>query len=129
MFHSQGEKKEIEKFRRLKASKPFLHTNFFPFFIFFITVIDFSLVLDYYYYDVNYQEVNVEAVEVTSLKDRVVISVDKTLVSKEYLLNLLDRLQLENLAQKADFDEKVLEISEEIKKNWWEENKHQFLNE
>ena len=60
-----------------------------------------------------------EAVEVTSLKDRVVISVDKSLVSKEYLLNLLDRLQLENLAQKADFDEKVLEISEEIKKNWW----------
>jgi len=94
-----------------------------------MTVIDFSLVLDYYYYGVNYQEVNVEAVEVTSLKDRVVISVDKSLVSKEYLLNLLDRLQLENLAQKADFDEKVLEISEEIKKSWWEENKHQFLNE
>lgn len=70
-----------------------------------------------------------EAVEVTSLKDRVIISVDKSLVSKEYLLNLLDRLQLENLAQKADFDEKVLEISEEIKKNWWKKNKHQFLNE
>lgn len=69
-----------------------------------------------------------EAVEVTSLKDRVVISVDKSVVSKEYLLNLLERLQLENLAKKADFDEEVLEISEEIKRNWWEENKDQFLD-
>jgi hypothetical protein len=42
-----------------------------------------------------------EAVEVTSLKDRMVISIDKSLVSKEYLLNLLDRLYLEGLAKKA----------------------------
>ncbi len=69
-----------------------------------------------------------EAVEITSSKDRVVISIDKSLVSKEYLLNLLDRLQVENLAKKADFDEKVLEISEEIKSNWWKENKDRFLN-
>jgi hypothetical protein len=69
-----------------------------------------------------------EAVEITSSKDRVVISIDKSLVSKEYLLNLLDRLQVENLAKKADFDEKILEISEEIKSNWWKENKDRFLN-
>ncbi len=62
-----------------------------------------------------------EAVEVTSLKDRFVISLDKSVVSKEYLLNLLERLQLENLSKKANFDEKVLEISEEIKRDWWEE--------
>ena len=69
-----------------------------------------------------------EAVEVTSLKDRLVISIDKSLVSKEYLLNLLNRLYLEDLSKKADFDEKVLEISEEIKSNWWKENKDRFLN-
>jgi hypothetical protein len=69
-----------------------------------------------------------EAVEVTSLKDRVIISIDKSLINKEYLLNLLDRLQVESLSQKANFDEKVLDISEEIKKNWWKENKDRFLN-
>jgi hypothetical protein len=69
-----------------------------------------------------------EAVEVTSLRDRVVISIDKSLIDKESLLNLLDRLQVENLSQKANFDEKVLNISEEIKRNWWKENKDQFLN-
>jgi hypothetical protein len=69
-----------------------------------------------------------KAVEVTSLKDRLVISIDKSLVSKEYLLNLLNRLYLEGLSKKADFDEKVLEISEEIKSNWWKENKDRFLN-
>jgi hypothetical protein len=69
-----------------------------------------------------------EAVEVTSLKDRMVISIDKSLVSKEYLLNLLNRLYLEGLAKKADFDEEVLEVSEEIKSNWWKENKERFLS-
>lgn len=69
-----------------------------------------------------------EAVEVTSLKDRLLISIDKSLVSKEYLLNLLSRLRLEELARKAGFDEKVTEISEELKSAWWKENKDQFLN-
>lgn len=69
-----------------------------------------------------------EAVEVTSLKDKVVISIDKSLVSKEYLLNLLSRLQLENLIMKANFDENILDISEEIKRNWWGKNKDRFLN-
>jgi len=69
-----------------------------------------------------------ESVEVTSLNDRVVISIDKTLVSKEYLFTLLNRLRLEELARKADFDESVIDISEEIKQNWWKENKEQFLS-
>ena len=70
-----------------------------------------------------------EAIEVTSLKNRMVISVDKSLISKESLLNFLERLQIENLARKANFDESVLEISEEIKRNWWKENKDWFLND
>lgn len=69
-----------------------------------------------------------EAVEVTSVENRLVISIDKSLVSKDYLLNLLDRLQTESLIKKADFNERVLEISEEIKSNWWKENKDRFLN-
>ncbi|MCK4763520.1 MAG: hypothetical protein KAW12_15075 [Candidatus Aminicenantes bacterium] len=68
-----------------------------------------------------------EAVEVTSLKDRVVINIDKSLISKEYLLSLLNRLQLENLIKKADFDKKILGIPKEIKSNWWKENKDRFL--
>lgn len=70
-----------------------------------------------------------DAIEVTSLKNRMVISVDKSLISKESLLNFLERLQIENLARKANFDESVLEISEEIKRNWWEKNKEWFLND
>jgi len=70
-----------------------------------------------------------DAIEVTSLKNRMVISVDKALISKETLLDFLDRLQIENLARKANFDESVLEISENIKENWWKENKEWFLNE
>lgn len=89
---------------------------------------DFFLFLSYYYNGIYNLEITMEAVEVTSLKDKVVISIDKSLVSKEYLLNLLSRLQLENLIMKANFDENILDISEEIKRNWWGKNKDRFLN-
>jgi len=38
--------------------------------------------------------------------------------SASYLLSLIRRLQLEELAQQAGFDEKVLEIAEEIDQQW-----------
>lgn len=69
-----------------------------------------------------------DAVEITSLKDRLIINIDKSMFSKEYLVNLLNRLRLEELAKKADFNENVLKISDEIKSNWWKENKDRFLN-
>ncbi len=73
-------------------------------------------------------ELNMDAVEITSLKDRLIINIDKSMFSKEYLVNLLNRLRLEELAKKADFNENVLKISDEIKSNWWKENKDRFLN-
>jgi len=36
-------------------------------------------------------------------------------------------LRLEFLAQKIDFDKKILKISDEIKENWWSKNKDRFL--
>lgn len=85
------------------------------------------MIMNYYNLADKILETKMEALEVTSLKDRLVISIDKTLISKEYLLNLLNRLQVENLATKADFDEKVMDIAEEIKTGWWKKNKDTFL--
>lgn len=55
------------------------------------------------------------------------ISIDKDLVDKEFVLELVEKIRLESLVRKADFDEDVEEPGEEIKAVWWEKNKDRFI--
>ena len=58
-----------------------------------------------------------------------VIRLNKDSFSDIYLLSLIRRLTLEELAKKADFDEKILEIAEEIDQQWWTQNGEEFLKD
>ncbi len=58
-----------------------------------------------------------------------VIRLNKDSFSAIYLLSLIRRLTLEELAKKADFDEKILEIAEEIDQQWWTQNGEEFLKD
>ena len=50
------------------------------------------------------------AIDIQNQPDRYVISIDKKGVSQEFMLELLERLQLEQLAQKVDFDDSILTL-------------------
>ena len=69
------------------------------------------------------------AIDIQNQPDRYVISIDKKGVSQELMLELLERLQLEQLAQKVDFDDSILTLGNEINANWWQQNKHRFIRE
>jgi hypothetical protein len=75
----------------------------------------------------NFSRMN--AIDIQNQPDRYVISIDKKGVSQEFMLELLERLQLEQLAQKVDFDESILALGNEINANWWQQNKHRFIKE
>lgn len=66
-------------------------------------------------------------VKVKSAKDQFIISVDKASINKEALLQFIDNLRLESLAEQVDFDEDIEELGEEIKKDWWKQNKARFI--
>jgi len=66
-------------------------------------------------------------VTVESSGDRFIISIDKKSIDKGLLLQLIDNLRLESLADKVDFGEEIEELGEEIKENWWKENKDRFI--
>lgn len=77
-----------------------------------------------------YQNINyMNAINIQNQSDRYVISIDKKAVSQEFMLELLERLQLEQLAQKVDFDDSILALGEEINAGWWQQNKHRFIKE
>lgn len=69
------------------------------------------------------------AIDIQNQPDRYVISIDKKAVNQEFVLELLERLQLEQLAQKIDFDDSIQTLGEEINANWWQQNKQRFIKE
>jgi len=70
-----------------------------------------------------------EVFEIKSTKDKLIITVDRSSVDAEILTRFLDRLRIEQLIRKAEFDESILELSRKVKKDWWAKNKKKFLEE
>lgn len=61
--------------------------------------------------------------------DQIVLKLNKKGFDENYLISMVKRLQLESLAQKADFDSSILNIAEEINQDWWDENGEKFLKD
>ena len=68
---------------------------------------------------------NTIALETTA--DRYIISVDKLVIKKETIDALIDRIRLEYLAEKIDFQDDIEELGEKIKATWWKNNKARIL--
>jgi hypothetical protein len=61
--------------------------------------------------------------------NQMVLRINKKGFDKNYLIALVKRLQIEELAQKADFDTDVLTVADEINQKWWDKNGEQFLKD
>lgn len=69
-----------------------------------------------------------QAIDFQITGDKFLISIDKNLVDKEFLISLIEKIRLEYLARKVDFDESIEDLAEEIKADWWQKNKSKFIN-
>lgn len=54
-----------------------------------------------------------QAIDLQTTKEKFLISIDKNLVDKKFLLNLIEKIRLEYLFRKADFDESIEDLGEE----------------
>jgi len=57
------------------------------------------------------------------------ISLDKSAFEADVILKILNRFRIEYLARKSGFGEEAESIGEEIKAEWWENNKQRFINQ
>ena len=69
------------------------------------------------------------SIQLEANTEKYLISVDKTAVDKEWVLQLIQRLRTEELARSFDFNENIEMLGEQIKADWWSKNKHRFINE
>lgn len=70
---------------------------------------------------------DMRTVTLDSSEDRFIISIDKKSINKDALLQFLENLRLEALADKVNFGEEIEDLGEEIKGDWWQSNKDRFI--
>jgi hypothetical protein len=68
-----------------------------------------------------------QGLELESNESKIIISIDKSIVDMDYVVRLLERLRTEYLAKKIDFNDEILELSDEVKSIWWKNNKEGFI--
>ncbi|OFY52160.1 MAG: hypothetical protein A2W85_12120 [Bacteroidetes bacterium GWF2_41_31] len=59
--------------------------------------------------------------------NQMILKLNKKGFDDDYLISLVNRLQIENLAQKSRFTSDILSIAEQINQDWWSTNGEKFL--
>ena len=67
--------------------------------------------------------------EIENKGGQMILKLNKEAFDQSYLISLVNRLQVEELAQKSEFNPDILNIAEQINQDWWESNGEQFLKE
>ena len=60
-------------------------------------------------------------------KDQMILTLKKKGFDDAYLISLVKRLQIEELAQKSKFKNDILGIADQINDEWWIQNGDKFL--
>ena len=68
-----------------------------------------------------------ENLVIENREDQIILKLNKKVFDQKYLISLVKRLQIENLAQKSGFRSDILSIAEQINQDWWNKNGDNFL--
>ena len=68
-----------------------------------------------------------QAIQWHATERQYLIAIDRDLMDKEELLEVLRGLRLRFLVQKADFETEIEDVGEEILAEWWEKNQQRFI--
>lgn len=68
-----------------------------------------------------------QAMNIQSLGDSIVITIKKELIAYETFIKLFERLRIEELIGKAEFKNEVIDLADQIKKEWWQNNQDSYL--
>lgn len=64
---------------------------------------------------------------VNDSKEQIIFTIDKNNFTEEVFDKLVAIARLQYLIKTADFDKSVVDFGEELKANWWNENKNEIL--
>ena len=68
-----------------------------------------------------------KSISVNTSEEKFIISIDKGVITKDALMEFVETLRLEFLAQKVNFNDSIEILGEDIKEKWWDKNKDRFI--
>lgn len=68
-----------------------------------------------------------EDLVIENSENQMILKLNKNSFDDNYLISLVKRLQIENLAQKSKFTTEILSVAEQINQDWWNNNGEKFL--
>lgn len=68
-----------------------------------------------------------EGLQIENNSNKLILSIDKGSFSEKVLLKVMKVARLEYLLEKAGFDDAVMQLDEEMKESWWQQNKDEIL--
>lgn len=74
-----------------------------------------------------HKTIEMKNIIIENTSDQMILRINKKGFNQQYLIALIKRLQIEELAQKGDFKTDIFEVAEDINVNWWKENGESFL--
>ncbi len=66
-------------------------------------------------------------ISLTSDNNQLVITIDTSDLDQDYLFKVIEKIEVEVLAQKARVEDNTLDVAEQMSKDWWRENKDDYL--
>lgn len=66
-------------------------------------------------------------ITVDTLDNQFIIKIDKDQIDKERLLQLVNSLRIEAMAERVNLGEDIEKLGKEIKSSWWEANRDRFI--
>jgi hypothetical protein len=61
--------------------------------------------------------------------NQIILKLNKRGFEDEYLISLVKRIQMEELAQKSGYDPEIFSLAETINQEWWDRNGEEFLKD
>ncbi len=61
--------------------------------------------------------------------NQMILKLNKKGFDERYLISLVKRLQIEELAQKSGFGSGIMHVADEVNQNWWDQNGDAFLKD
>jgi len=68
-----------------------------------------------------------ESTVIQNRKDQMILTLKKKGFDDAYLISLVKRLQIEELAQKSGFKSDIIGLADQINQEWWSQQGDQFL--
>lgn len=68
-----------------------------------------------------------DTVSLETTDDKFLISIDKTVVDKDFVMQLIERIRPKYPAQKVNFSNDIVAEGQRIKSEWWQKNRKRLV--